>query len=172
MANTYTLIASSTVGSGGAASIDFTSIPATYTDLKLVYSVRIDNNSVAANLYYLINNSTTSYSHRRILGNGSAASSDTTPSAGDEAGAGIVPCNNATANTFGSGEIYFPNYLSSNNKSASVDAVSENNGTEAYAVMSANLWQNTGTITSIKLRVTSLNLLQYSTAYLYGISNS
>jgi hypothetical protein len=34
MANTYTLIASSvTVGSGGAANIEFTSIPATYTDL-------------------------------------------------------------------------------------------------------------------------------------------
>ena len=35
MANTYVLISSSTVGSGGAASIDFSSIPATYTDLVL-----------------------------------------------------------------------------------------------------------------------------------------
>ena len=33
MANTYVAIATVTVGSGGAASIDFTSIPATYTDL-------------------------------------------------------------------------------------------------------------------------------------------
>jgi hypothetical protein len=37
MANTFELIASSTVGSGGAANIDFTSIPATYTDLCLKF---------------------------------------------------------------------------------------------------------------------------------------
>jgi hypothetical protein len=41
MATTYTLINSSvTVGSGGAADIEFTSIPATYTDLLLVLSGR------------------------------------------------------------------------------------------------------------------------------------
>ena len=34
MANpTYVLIASNTVGSGGASSVTFSSIPATYTDL-------------------------------------------------------------------------------------------------------------------------------------------
>jgi hypothetical protein len=33
---TYTLINSVTVGSGGAANIEFTSIPATYTDLNLL----------------------------------------------------------------------------------------------------------------------------------------
>jgi hypothetical protein len=33
MATTYEIIASVTVGSGGAANIEFTSIPATYTDL-------------------------------------------------------------------------------------------------------------------------------------------
>ena len=42
MANTYTLIASLTVGSGGAANIEFTSIPATYTDLL----PELGNNSI------------------------------------------------------------------------------------------------------------------------------
>jgi hypothetical protein len=36
----YNLIATTTVGSGGAASIDFTGIPQTYTDLFLVSSLR------------------------------------------------------------------------------------------------------------------------------------
>ena len=40
MANTYTLIASSTAGSGGAAYIEFTSIPNTYTDLLVMLSLR------------------------------------------------------------------------------------------------------------------------------------
>ena len=42
MANTFVLLASTTVGSGGASSIDFTSIPATYTDLVVKVSGRID----------------------------------------------------------------------------------------------------------------------------------
>jgi hypothetical protein len=35
MANTYEAIATVEVGSGGASTIDFTSIPSTYTDLVL-----------------------------------------------------------------------------------------------------------------------------------------
>jgi hypothetical protein len=41
MANTYEAIATVEVGSGGAADIEFTSIPATYTDLVLKLSARI-----------------------------------------------------------------------------------------------------------------------------------
>ena len=37
---TYTLISSVTVGAGGASSIDFTSIPSTYTDLLVKISAR------------------------------------------------------------------------------------------------------------------------------------
>ena len=44
MADTYTLISSVTVGAGGASSIDFTSIPATYTDLLVKFSLRTDFN--------------------------------------------------------------------------------------------------------------------------------
>ena len=45
MANTYTLIASNTVGSGGAASISFSSIPSTYTDLLVKISTRDNTGS-------------------------------------------------------------------------------------------------------------------------------
>ena len=38
---TYKLIASSTVGSGGASSIDFQNIPGTYTDLIFKISERV-----------------------------------------------------------------------------------------------------------------------------------
>jgi hypothetical protein len=40
MATTYEIISSVTVGSGGAANIEFTSIPATYTDLYVLASIR------------------------------------------------------------------------------------------------------------------------------------
>jgi hypothetical protein len=48
MANTFTLIASSTVGSGGAASIDFTSISSTYTDLVVKLSLRNTEDTIIA----------------------------------------------------------------------------------------------------------------------------
>jgi hypothetical protein len=45
MATTYEIIASVTVGSGGAANIEFTSIPATYTDLVVLFSARTDRSA-------------------------------------------------------------------------------------------------------------------------------
>jgi hypothetical protein len=56
----------------------------------------------------------------------------------------------ATANTFGNTEFYIPNYTSSNYKSFSVDGVTENNATAAFALY-AGLWSNTAAITSFRL---------------------
>jgi hypothetical protein len=76
MANTFELIESVTVGSGGAANIDFTSIPATFTDLCLKYSTR----STSAGDDYLgqyikFNTATSSFTYRHLYGTGSAAGS-------------------------------------------------------------------------------------------------
>jgi hypothetical protein len=74
---------------------------------------------------------------------------------------------------FGNNIIYIPNYASSNYKSLSVDAVPEENGTQTYMILSAGLWSSSSAITSLKL-VPNIgpNFVQYSTAYLYGISNA
>jgi hypothetical protein len=77
-----------------------------------------------------------------------------------------------TASTFANNEVTIPNYTSSNFKSYSVDSVTENNATQAYAIFVAGLWSNTAAITSITLGLSSANFVQYSTAYLYGIKNS
>ena len=65
---TYQKIASVTVGSGGAASIDFTSIPSTYTDLALYHSLRSDNSEDYYGLQF--NSSSSSFSSRRLQGDG------------------------------------------------------------------------------------------------------
>ncbi len=46
MPNTMTLIASAVLSSGDQASVTFNSIPQTYTDLKLVCSVRNNRTNV------------------------------------------------------------------------------------------------------------------------------
>jgi hypothetical protein len=168
MANTYTLISSVTVGSGGAANIQLASIPSTYTDLVLVTSLRDNAGSFSANITF--NNSTSSYSNRYLRGDGSTTSSST----------GSITTylqsfsvgSSFTANTFSSNYIYIPNYAGSNNKSVSIDMVTENNSTTSYAQINAGLWSNTSAITEIDITTGDGSFVQYSTAYLYGISNA
>ena len=173
MANTYTLIASSTVGSGGAASIEFTSIPATYTDLLIKISARSTQTGNSNNCVVEFNASGgTAYSVRFLYGDGSAAASASRLSQA-KADIGYNSANSATASTFGNIELYIPNYAGSNNKSFSADGVAETNATSVLSGLFAGLWSNTSAITSLKIfDFDSVNLAQYSTAYLYGISNS
>jgi len=171
MATTYTLISSVTVGSGGAANIEFTSIPATYTDLVVVTSHRWSS-TIDDNFFLIFNNDTSGvYSYRHLRGNGSNAASGN-GSAQTSLWVGWTLGSNFTASTFSNTQHYIPNYTSSNNKSISTDSVTENNGTEAYCGFFAGLWSNSAAITSIKIQPGSNNFVQYSTAYLYGISNA
>ena len=173
MATTYTKIASVTVGSGGASSIDFSSIPATYTDLKIVYSTRdTQAGASAGNLKITINGSTTGYTNKKIIASGSSVGSSSSGTAFMDGGLGQSATSAGnTANTFYSADVYFPNYLSSNNKTSSVDSVDENNATAAYSGITANLWSNTAAITQITATA-QLLFAQYSSATLYGIKNS
>jgi len=166
MANTFELIASSTVGSGGATDITFSSIASTYTDLVVKGSLRGARSDFYDSLDVEFNG--TAGSSRYLYGDGTSAGSATFTTRIRVQLTGST----ATANTFANFEMYVPNYASSNYKSTSIDAVGENNATDAYANLSAGLWSSTSAITSIKLYFPTYNMLQYSTAYLYGIKNS
>ena len=164
-------IATVEVGSAGAATIDFNSIPQGYTDLKLVVSGRTNYSGVVDSCNLQFNGVTTAtYPSRYVQGDGAAASSATTNITGSVP-IGLVTGNTATASTFGSVEIYLPNYTdSSNHQSLSGDSVSENNATTSYIRLSAGNWQNNGAITQISaFPYSGTAWLQYSTATLYGI---
>jgi hypothetical protein len=167
MATTYKLISSVTVGSGGAASIDFTSIPATYTDLVVKTSLRDTFASTVQVVNISFNGNTANFSNRNLQGNGSTASSFT-----QTRRILLASSASSTANTFSNGEIYIPNYAGATNKSFSSDSVSENNASTSFQALDASLWSNTAAITSITLSPDSGSFVQYSTAYLYGISNA
>jgi len=171
MANTFELIASSTVGLSGVASIDFTSIPSTYTDLCLKVSLRTDRVDINEDIQVKINNSTSTYTLRALYANGTSVSSftDTLP-LDNNSGANA---STSTANTFSNTEWYLPNYAGSNYKSVSSDGVVENNATGGIQVMVAHLWSTTAAISSLIIipRFSAL-INQYSTAYLYGVKNA
>jgi hypothetical protein len=169
---TFTQIGSAQVaGSGGISSIDFTSIPATYTDLCLKMSLR----SGAAGTDFIrisLNNATTTFTFRTIEADGTNAGSFSSATDNPRFLAQIDTAGN-TSNTFANVEMYFPNYAGSQNKAYSVDSVIENNATLAYMNLTAGLWSSTDAINRITIVPTqSATLVQYSTAYLYGVSNA
>jgi hypothetical protein len=167
MANTFELIAATTVGSGGASTIDFTSIPSTFTDLCLQVSLRGNSFQDWGNI--TINGGGTAVSMRQILNNsGSVISQAYSPLR--------FQCNPSsyTANTFSSASLYIPNYANTSyNKSMSVDGTQENNGTATGQNLAAGLWASTAAINQITVTPDGGGtFVQYSTAYLYGVKNA
>jgi hypothetical protein len=170
---TFEKIAFGEIGSGGGAFIEFTVIPATYTDLCVKISGRSARTGTNAdNLNITFNGSTSGYSGKVLYGDGAAAASYNPATTYILA---EIPASGTTANTFGSVDLYIPNYAGSTNKSVSVDSVTENNASgagSAYADLIAGLWSNTAAITSIKITSQVNNFVQYSSATLYGIKKA
>ena len=169
MAITYKLIQTVTVGAGGAASIQFSSIPQTYTDLVLLYSGRSTRAAGGDDLYIRFNGLSTNLSSLDLYGTGSAAASFSDASI---AYVGYFTGDTATASVFSNGSIYIPNYTVSIAKTISGDAVSENNATAATQLFGSGLWNNTAAITQINIYALNGNWKQYSSASLYGIKKS
>jgi hypothetical protein len=163
-----TLVSTVTVGSGGAANIEFTGIAGTGKDLLVLVSGRLSTTN--GNLDLTLNNSATGYSWRYLRGSGSAVVSASGSAQSVFYTEQALPGTGESANTFSNTAFYFSNYTSSAAKSLSVDVVTENDATEAYQVLMAGAWSGTDAITSIKLAAPSGTLVQYSTASLYIIS--
>jgi hypothetical protein len=173
MANTYTLIASNTLSSS-AASVTFSSIPNTYTDLVLRLSTRTDVAGQAIKSITLTFNSIggTAYSSTRLQGDGSSAASGRVSNAASLVLHFASEGATATSNTFSNNEIYIPSYTISANKPISSITAQENNQTNAYVVAHAGLLSDTAVISSITLSVSTDNFVSGSSFYLYGLYNS
>lgn len=168
---TMTLINSVVVGAGGQTAIDFTAIPGTYTDLYLVVSARLTS-AAAEGMFLVFNGSTTGYSARDLYGSGSGSGAGSTNPYGftNKLFVGSQDSSAQTANTFGSTEIYIPNYAGSTAKGVSTNNMTENNGTTVNIDILHGLWTGTAAITSISIVSNNGNFVQYSTASLYGIT--
>lgn len=168
MANTFYKIASVTVGSGGAATMAFTGIPQTYTDLMIKISARTTRaaNNVDA-ISWSFNGLTTNQQSITLSGAGG------TPASLDLASfRTLATAATATASFFGNSEIYIANYANNQYKSISADGTSPDNAT-AHVWLSDNMWLNTAAITSITITdVNSATFVEHSTADLYGIKSS
>ena len=170
MAATYELIASQVLGSD-AATVTFSDIPGTYTDLLVVISARSARSAnYGDGLQLSFNASTSNYSKRslyvdtNVVGSGSAANRLFAD----------VPAASVTASTFGSVELYIPNYAGATNKSYSATGAYENNSATYYNIAAqAGLWSDTSAITSVAFTTSnSQNFVTNSSFQIYGITKA
>jgi hypothetical protein len=163
------LIEAKTVSSS-VASITFSAIPQTYTDLQLVMSTRTTNAATREQIFIYPNGSTSNNSRVVMYGY-----DNTTPAGGSGADNFIGWQNGgtSTANTFSNIQVYFSNYTSTSGKPYFADLVTENNSSSAYILnMNASTWSNSEAISSIQISCETSTFASNSTFYLYGISNT
>ena len=173
MANAITKIASTTVGAGGAVSLQFTSIPGTYTDLLVLTSIRLTANDNGC-AFTINNNSGSINNYIRFSAVGTAI--DTYKRASSsfyDSLAGVV-ASSWTSNVFSNTSIYISNYTSSSNKNIFVDTTAENNASTDTKSITTVMIADTNPVTSVKIYFTgtSNDFAQYSSAVLYGVSKS
>ena len=163
MASTYTPIQTQTLGSA-QASVTFSSIPSTYTDLRLVITTT-NNSPATSNLQIQFNGDTGSnYSYTRLLGDGSSASS----SRGATQTAGAIGYYADDANDFGTFTSDIMNYSNATTYKTVIAR-----GSAASVMVSAyvSLWSSTAAITSLLVKNSSaVNFKAGSTFTLYGIA--
>ena len=160
-----------TVGASGASTIDFTSIPQTFTDLKLIASLRVSRPSTDVDgvlIRYNNDTNNANYPQRRLYGNGSSAVSDT-----NATGNFFATAANNTASVFASCELYIPNYTSSGYKNSNTELANENNTTTNYLGITTFTWNSTSAINRITLSPEGgYPFVQFTSATLYGIKKA
>lgn len=150
--------------------VTFNNIPQNYTDLLIKISAR-SNVSAANSEMYITHNGDlgSNYSTTWLTGNGSTAGS----ARGSNNGAVVtIQINGATStsNTFGSIDVYTPNYTSSLLKQSIVDGVIENNTTAYDSRLISYLYRSNAPLTSVTFTAVGGGFVTGSTFTLYGIS--
>jgi hypothetical protein len=163
------LVQTLTADSGSVAEFTFSNIPQDATDLLVLFSLRATGNVAESRTNWTITaGSPTTYSYRRLRGDGSAADSLT----GSEAYPVLLPGNTGTANTFGNGSFYIANYRSSVAKTGSIDHVGEGNFQSAPQILMATSFAGTSPITAIAVSAQNGNWAQNSSVSLYKITRA
>lgn len=158
-------IATITVGSGGANTIEFTSIPSGFQHLQLRIISKSTSNEDNGDMIF--NGSTTGYAWHTLYGDGASAAADASASRSNIVGVRLA--GSSFASVFTGNVIDILDYASTTkNKTVRICKGQDNNGS-GLVFLESGLWANTNAITSIKFTARSFNFAQHSTAALYGV---
>jgi hypothetical protein len=170
VSNSYESIATVTVGSGGTANVEFTSIPATYTHLQ----VRGIGRGSFTDLTMRFNSDTgNNYSSHRLYGTGSSVGTDGEDSSGAYGTYILYAARlSSAASVFCANIIDIFDYANTDKYTTSRSLYGfDENGSGNIFLASGN-WRNTNAITTIRLTPNSGTIAQYSQFALYGIKGS
>ena len=167
VAPTYELIEAKTLSSN-QSSLQFTSIPNTFTDLLFLVSTRSTRTTWGDMVMRFNGGDSSTHRGRRAWGVGTASSDGSDSSEWTN-----ITGNNQTANIFSNIQYYVPNYLSSTEKVWYLENSSESNASEGFNTFATGKWSGTTAITTVTFaEVSGHALLAGSTFYMYGIKNS
>ena len=169
-ATSYESIATTTVGSGGAATVTFSSIPATYTHLQLRWIARSDRAAAQDFVDIRLNSDTgANYAAHLLYGDGATASA-TAYVSNTSVGVIFMPGSTATASVFGVGVMDILDYTNTNkNTTTRVLGGADINGS-GRIVLGSGVWMNTAAVTTLTIITDNASTFsQYSSFALYGI---
>jgi len=160
--STEVAIATTTLGSA-TSTITFSSIPSTYTDLRLVL---VGTDTGAGNSWRLTfnNDGATNYSQTELYGNGTSAASSRRTTVSDIIVNDVTGAS-TTIPTFTALDIF--SYAGSTNKTITINAAEDQNGS-GNIFNAVGLWRSTSAITTIKF-TTAGQFKIGTTATIYGI---
>jgi len=160
---TYDKIATTTLGSA-ASSITFSSIAASWTDLRLVLVATATGAGVNVDITFN-SDTATNYSQTNLYGNGTAAASaNATARANVE-----ITWSTGTSTTIPSlYEIDVFSYASATYKTLLATSSQDRNGS-GDTEKTVGLWRSTAAITSIRINSAASTYATGTTATLYGI---
>jgi hypothetical protein len=165
----YESIATVSVGSGGASSISFTSIPTTYKHLQLRMFLKADATTNGTPTIVYNSDTSSTYTYHDLYGNGSGV---TASGASTNYGGQWYVLGGQNASGFAAYITDILDYAStSKNKTIRTLMGFDNNGS-GRIYLASQAYQNSSTpITSLTLTMQSGNASQYSHAALYGIKD-
>ena len=172
-ASSYSSIATVSVGSGGAASVEFTSIASTWTHLQIRYLAQTTTSGTGSdNLWISFNSDTTYTNYRRhyLYGDGSSVSAGTGQSSSTYGALGFASRAGSTS-IMGAGVVDILDYTSTNKHKTIRSLSGKDSNGAGEIVFYSSLWfpSTIAAITSIKIQSESNNLSNYSHFALYGI---
>ena len=172
-AGDFESIATVSVGGGGAATVSFTSIPATYTHLQIRGIAKTTTSATKdfEVLYMRFNGDTGSnYAFHILVGSGTSAAAGN--GVNQSLMFGPYASKSGLADAFAGTVMDILDYANTNKyKTARILTGIDMNGVGEIAFQSG-LWTNTNAITSITIYPNANNIAQYSHFALYGIRSA
>lgn len=161
-------IATVTVGSGGSAYIEFTSIPSTYSRLQ-IRGIYRNNNSGDDSVGVRFNSDTgTNYSQRGLYSGGASVGNFNTANSSDI----TIWSLSANASTFGISVMDIIDYSDTNKYKTLHSLTGYDQNGSGYILLQGGNWRSTSAITTIRITPRVGTFQQYTQVALYGIKGA